>query len=425
MTLIENLKKFIFAVAAVIVCCIVGISAWNKPATVSAATATRYLKSVETDAEGWSWNGFTLVANEQASRVWETGTYSASATGEYRYKGDYLEIYGYKGPEGGEISVEIDGVAIETLSLKASADTYKALLGSYETSYGWHTLKITSLTEGKWHSIDYIKIDIGKEAYCANYNLALVGNILCSVMHPTGGGNRDLNVVRNEKVYEVGVSGVGPLQYDSYNGSGRGYFYMGYTFTEELTFSRLVFQEGETWFDGGWFADGDVKVQVQTNSGWKDVTLVSPVNYPVSDTRADFGQNCEIYTFDFEPIAGKAIRLIGMSGGSSNFVSVAQIEVYSNRDALTLHGGYDYKNAVVFEPQIKPVDEDPGQSSSSSQPSSETQSAEKSSAQSAASQTPAEQGGCNGTAGAAALSSLFCLAAATAFIKRKNTPDKE
>ena len=416
------LKKAMILISAValVVCCAYFCGA--KDGKTACATTTgngvKYLKTIETDAEGWDWSGFTLVANEQASRTWETGTYEKGGVGTYRFKGDYLEIYGYKGPEGGDVEIKIDGFGMGDFSLKDQKDGYRKLIGSFDMKYGWHTLKITSLTEGKWHSIDYIKVDIGKEVYTANYNLALIGNILCSVPNPTGGGNRDLNVIRNEKAYEVGISGVGPLQYDSFNGSGRGYFYMGYTYSEQITFSRLVFQEGETWVDGGWFADGDVKVQVQTTNGWKDVELIAPVNYPVSDLRADFGPNCEIYTFDFKPIEGKAIRIIGMSGGTSNFVSVAQIEVYSNYDALTLHGGYDYRNAVIFEVAATEPDE-PDQSSSAI--TSETAAASSTTSIKEPAEPAEQDGGC-GASGAALVSAMVCAIFALVFVKKEKRP---
>ena len=124
---------------------------------------------------------------------------------------------------------------------------------------------------------------------------------------------------------------------------------MGYAFKEEIPFSKLVFQEGDTWVDGGWFSDGDVKVQVRKNGTWKDVELQKPTGYPSSDVREDFGQSCEVYTFVFDTITGDAIRLIGMTGGTSNFVSVSQIEVYSNANAMTLSEGYNYRKATIYE----------------------------------------------------------------------------
>ncbi len=310
-----------------------------------------YFKKIESDAGEWAWKGFMAVENDKASRLWEHGTFSAGASGEVRFKGTTVEIFGFKGSIGGEISVEIDGEEKENVSLVAGSDQHQTLIASYsDLSADWHTLKVTSLSEGKWHAIDYVRVDIEKEAYLQNYNLALIGDIICSVSVDSliGGGNRDMNVIRNEKLYPVGTAGAGPAQYDSYTGGGRGYFYMGYSFKEMITFDKLIFQEGDTWHDGGWFSDGDIKVQVRTAMGWKDVELVAPIGYPMSDLRADFGQSCEIYIFDFKPIAGNAIRLFGMTGGTSNFVSISQIEVYANDDAKTL-AEYSYLDPTVFE----------------------------------------------------------------------------
>ncbi len=312
-------------------------------------SAQQYLRTVETDAAGWTWNGFSPVENGNASRLWQHCTFDADSYGEYKFKGSAIELVGYVGPDGGKLNVEIDGEPQDQVSLASAAEKYGHTLGSYALDYGWHTIKITAAEDGKWHALDYVRVAMDKDAYLKNYNLALVGDIICSVMNPTGGGNKDLNVIRNEKIYPVGTTGTGPMQYDSFNGGGRGYFYMGYSFGEQLPFTKLVFQEGDTWTTGGWFADGDIKVQVRTLGGWTDVTLKKPIGYPVSDKREDFGESCEIYTFEFEPITGDAIRLIGMSGGKENFVSVSQIEVYADEKAATLSDGYDYRAATVYE----------------------------------------------------------------------------
>lgn len=394
------------------------VSFFEKEKIVVDAAATQdFYRTIETDAEGWVWDGFEAFENVQASKSWEHGTFEKNKTGTYKFKGTDISILGYKGLVGGTIEVDIDGNK-ETVSLTSSKDFYQQeLYTKNNLADDWHTLTITSLEEGKWHCIDAIRVNMNKEAYLENYNLALVGNIMCSVMNPTGGGNHDINVIRNEKYYEVGTSGCGPAQYDSFNGSGRGYFYVGFVFEEEIPFSKLVFQEGDTWFDGGWFSDGDIKVEVRHNGSWTTVSLKERVNYPTSDRREDFGVSCEIYTFDFETIVGDAIRLIGMTGGSSNFVSIAQIEVYSNPDAKTLHTGYDYKEACIFE--VK--EELPGGDTSdtpSEEPSvepSETPSEEPS-------EEPTEpvKKGCKGATTSSSIIALLSIASLVLSKKRKN-----
>lgn len=343
-------------------------------AAESNSLPARYLRTVETDAEGWTFDGFNIAENAAASRLFEHGTFAAGSTAEYRFKSDYIELVGYKGPEGGALDIEIDGVKKSTVSLAGAADAYRSTLASYELDLGWHTVKITSTAENKWHAIDCLRVALDKTVYENNYNLALVGDIICSVQNPTGGGNKDLNTIRNEKYYAVGTS-AGPLQYDSFHGSGREMFYMGYSYKEEMTFAKLVFQEGATWATGGWFADGDVKTQVRTDAGWTDVKLKKPVGYPVGDSQDAFGENCETYVFEFEPIKGNAIRIVGTTGGTENFVSVAQIEVYGSDSAETLADGYNYKKATVYETSVTPDDpnkpdkpDDPGKPDDANKP---------------------------------------------------------
>lgn len=350
-----NMKKLFILII------LLGVLVLPKTLVNAAEGVQEFYRTIETDSEGWTWNGFELVENYEASKFWEHGTFEKGKTGVYRFKGTDLHIIGYKGIVGGSIEVDIDGKK-EIVSLAGEKDEYQSVLyTNNELTFDWHTLTITSLEDGKWHAIDAIKVNIDKEAYFENYNLAQVGKIISSVMNPTGGGNHDINVIRNEKIYDVGTSGCGPSQYDSFNGSGKNYFFVGFQFDEEIPFSKLVFQEGDTWFDGGWFANGDIRVEVRQNGIWSTVVLKEDINYPNSNERKDFGVSCEIYTFTFDTMVGDAIRLIGLAGGSSNFVSIAQIEVYSNQDALTLHGGYDYRDACVFEIKTEepPVDDTP------------------------------------------------------------------
>jgi len=339
--------KKIFCLAISLLC-FFSISLIVKDNVALASTNQTYVKKIESDAEGWEWEGFSAFENDKVSNSWEVGSMQSGAVGEYTFKSNYVALYGYKGLEGGNLLVSIDGEEGANVSLYNSQDLYKQKLVDFNLDFGWHTIKITSLTDNKWHSIDYMEVNLPKLAYEEHYNLALIGDIICSVPNPTGGGNKDLNVIRNEKVYPVGSNGVGRLQYDSFDGSARKDFYMGYEFKENITFNKLVFQEGETWATGGWFANGAPRVQVRNNGTWKDVTLTTPVNYPISDNRADFGVNCEVFTFTFEKIVGDAIRIIGLSGGTENFVSVAQIEVYGSSSAKTLHDGYNYKDKTHF-----------------------------------------------------------------------------
>ena len=59
-----------------------------------------------------------------------------------------------------------------------------------------------------------------------------------------------------------------------------------------------------------------------------DVTLTEEVLYPISDKQIDFGEGFERFTYNFEPIAGNAIRIIGQAGGTAHYTSIAELIVF-------------------------------------------------------------------------------------------------
>ena len=63
---------------------------------VSADEKQDFYRTIETDAEGWTWNGFEAFENVEASKSWEHGTFEKNNTGTYRFKGTDINILGYK-----------------------------------------------------------------------------------------------------------------------------------------------------------------------------------------------------------------------------------------------------------------------------------------------------------------------------------------
>ena len=68
----------------------------------------------------------------------------------------------------------------------------------------------------------------------------------------------------------------------------------------------------------------------------------------ISDKYDDFIKN-NIYYFYFENLLAKGIRIIGDAGGSENFVSVSQLEVYCSKDAKSCAEGAMYTDEIHFE----------------------------------------------------------------------------
>ncbi|MBO4366128.1 MAG: ADP-ribosylglycohydrolase family protein [Clostridia bacterium] len=158
-------------------------------------------------------------------------------------------------------------------------------------------------------------------------NIASEGTPIVSETSPLGNGSRDIGIIC-DGVMPAAATGDYKLQYDTYAGvSGLAEGYVGYTFDTEQTFNTVVFQEGYHFADGGWFADGTMKVQIRQNGEWKDIDADIEPAYPVSDNYFDFGDPLEIYTFTFEPVNGDGVRLIGKPGGIWSFFSVSELRV--------------------------------------------------------------------------------------------------
>src|SRR4030095_13911217 len=167
------------------------------------------------------------------------------------------------------------------------------------------------------------------------------GNLMASgtptpyVTVPGGGGNKDINVIRDGVKPPPG-SDDSTLQYDTYNGiTTSSNDWIGATWTSAQPFGRVVFQEGKHFDGGGCFAT--IRLQVRQNGVWIDVPNVawSPA-YQGCD-----GVNFETYTATFPPISGAGIRVWGTMGTAPNghlptFISCGELEVYSSTSSTTL-----------------------------------------------------------------------------------------
>jgi PA14 domain-containing protein len=147
--------------------------------------------------------------------------------------------------------------------------------------------------------------------------------VIARVTAPTGSGG-PLSVIRDGVKPAVG-SGDSSQQFDSYDGNNAATEdWVGYTFSTAKTFTRVVFQEGIHFWDGGWFT-APPTVQVRQNGTWVNVSglSITPA-YPGNN-----GVNFESFTMTFSQIQGDGIRLRGTPGGAAQFISVGELEVYA------------------------------------------------------------------------------------------------
>jgi glucose/arabinose dehydrogenase len=147
---------------------------------------------------------------------------------------------------------------------------------------------------------------------------------------PTGGGNADIEVVRDGVQPAVG-SGDSAQQFDTYHAGAQGSDdWIGYELmqppTPEFRFTGFSFQEGKHFVDGGWWKD--LGVEVRNGESWSEVSNLHVVPaYPFGSANQPFfdGISCQSYALDFDAVAGDALRLRGTPGGSNGFVSVGEL----------------------------------------------------------------------------------------------------
>lgn len=140
--------------------------------------------------------------------------------------------------------------------------------------------------------------------------------------HPIGGGNWDPEVMRDGDFPPVG-SDDSQRQFDTYHAGDQGTLdWVGYVFNEPKPITRLIYQEGKHFFDGGWWELLVVQHQTAPNV-WVDTLGVTITPAYAGDN----GINFETYDIDFPTVNATGVRLIGRPGGSARFISVGELRV--------------------------------------------------------------------------------------------------
>lgn len=148
------------------------------------------------------------------------------------------------------------------------------------------------------------------------------GTPIALVTAPTGLGSRSLSTL-SDGITPLPSDTSPTLQYDTYTDGGtRALDWIGYAYPEVQAFTRILFQEGLHYADGGWFET--LRVEVFQNGEWNNVPIaVAPVY------GGDDGQPFDSYTLSFNRTLGEQIRVIGRPGGSGRYISVAELRVFA------------------------------------------------------------------------------------------------
>ena len=161
-------------------------------------------------------------------------------------------------------------------------------------------------------------------AYQTFDDVTVQGTPIALITSPAGGGNHNLDVIRDGVFPAVG-SANSLEQYDTYTGDpSRSFDWIGYQFPAPRNLSGLIFQEGRQFFDGGWFTS--LGVQVRTGGVWTNVPgMVSTPAYAGPN-----GVNYDQYALTFPSVTGDGIRIAGTPGGGAKFISVGELRVLDN-----------------------------------------------------------------------------------------------
>lgn len=133
---------------------------------------------------------------------------------------------------------------------------------------------------------------------------------------------------------------TGPLttNEDDYDEESKQTDWWGYKWPQPYTFDEVVYQTGNMFTDGGWFAS-DLQVQVLQNGQWVAVppNLIVTPTYPYTSA----AQSQATYTFDFPFTTGTGVRIVGTPGGGSHFTSIGQLAVYYGGRNLVANPGFE------------------------------------------------------------------------------------
>jgi PKD repeat protein len=177
-------------------------------------------------------------------------------------------------------------------------------------------------------------------ALATEMQMSASGTPVALVTVPLGGGNYDINVIRDGVMPDTDIGenvGDSLQQYDTYDGTSATSLdedWIGYHFDCTYDFSRVVFQEGKHFGNGGWFDPPETMVvQVEDPSTGEWTEAAGTWDPPYQGHLTDL-QIVEFETFTWvpdAPVSGTGIRVYGRPGGgiTDAFISCAELEVYA------------------------------------------------------------------------------------------------
>jgi glucose/arabinose dehydrogenase len=289
----------------------------NRPAPGSGDTGQQYDSWDGFDVATEDWVGyqyatpqtFTGLAFQEGMHFWDGGWFT-SLTVQVRQNGQW---------------VGVSNLAVTPAYAGNNGVSFETYTFTFDPTQG-DAIRLYGAPGGTWAFISVGELEVfGPEADGGDQVEVPVkgqGEAIARVMTPQGTGG-PLTLIQDGNQPAPG-SGDASQQYDSWDGLDVATEdWVGYQFATPQTFTRLAFQEGMHFWDGGWFTS--LTVQVRQNGQWVGVS-----NLAVTPAYAgNNGVSFETYTFTFDPTQGDAIRLHGAPGGTWAFISVGELDVFA------------------------------------------------------------------------------------------------
>lgn|GEM_PF-6485110 len=127
------------------------------PPTATPAGGTTV--TVDDNASGWTYSGWYAYSDSNTYQGTAHGNSANGNYGSYTFTGTGVDVYTWKGPDGGSVQVCVDTTCSGTLSLNNASDIYNQKIYSVSgLSNGSHTVKITAnSSDGNlWEMVDDI-----------------------------------------------------------------------------------------------------------------------------------------------------------------------------------------------------------------------------------------------------------------------------
>ncbi|MBE6667662.1 MAG: hypothetical protein E7607_05090 [Ruminococcaceae bacterium] len=234
-----------------------------------------------------------------------------------------------------KVDTECSPKYVETNTLEAQGDPYETFVFTLKEEIACRGIRITGEAGGNKTYISCAELNV-EVTHVENPTYEEIKTnsptenaiILVSISNPSGEGNKNISVIADGVVPNVGNTDS-MLQYDTYRGNNEPHEdYYGYIFREEWTVSEVVFTEGKHFHDGGWFKSGTLRLQLFIRGEWIDAEFTLTPDYPNGNAISNFGQSCESYTFKLTtPAKCSGIRIIGEAGGVHYFTSISELAV--------------------------------------------------------------------------------------------------